>query len=303
MSDLSDLKITGEDIAQNGVVSAPDRLTGTAAENKTVFDRLIRESVKGKHNALVTALEESLVWEAYDAEKDYVPDNKAVYNGSSYLCTTACRGVLPTNTDYWRLIAAKGRDGTGAGDMVAEIYDPNGVEADIFAYAAERADTYTKDEVFAKAEVLSAETAQKFVDAGLSQTAPATPDEATEILAAAAALIDGKAEKTTKVNGASLSSDVVTAITGEVSGSLTSGYKFLTPFIPSLLIMWYKDAASSNANGFMIASRCMGSTYFVAFSSTNPHANRYTITWNDDGITFSGGLVSQINDAKYYISA
>ncbi len=61
---------------------------------------------------------------------------------------------------------------------------------------------------------------------------------------------------------------------------------------------------SENANGFMIASRCMGSTYFVAFSSgSNPRASRYTITWNDDGITFSGSSVSQIGDAKYYISA
>ncbi len=182
MSDLSSYKISNEDVAQNGVVSAPDRLTGTVQQNKAIFDRLVRETVKDKHNALIAALEPYLVWESYDAAKTYAPGNKVVYNGSSYLCLDACTGVLPTDTGYWRLIAAKGRDGTGAGDMTKDVYDPRGVEADIFAYAAERADTYTKEEVYAKAQSLSSATAQKFVDAAQSLTAPSTPDDAFSLI-------------------------------------------------------------------------------------------------------------------------
>ena len=53
---LSDYKITDAAIAQNGVVAAPDNLLGTAAENKRVFDRLIRDSVKGLFNGLIDKL-------------------------------------------------------------------------------------------------------------------------------------------------------------------------------------------------------------------------------------------------------
>ena len=44
MADLN--KITDSDISSYGVVSSPDTLTGTAAENKAIFDKLIRECVK-----------------------------------------------------------------------------------------------------------------------------------------------------------------------------------------------------------------------------------------------------------------
>ena len=53
---LSSYKITSSEIAQKGVVAAPDRLTGTAAQNKAVFDRLIREAVAGLFNGLIDEL-------------------------------------------------------------------------------------------------------------------------------------------------------------------------------------------------------------------------------------------------------
>lgn len=53
---LSDYKITDNDISAKGVVSAPDKLTGTAQQNKAVFDRLIREVVKGCLNDVIDAL-------------------------------------------------------------------------------------------------------------------------------------------------------------------------------------------------------------------------------------------------------
>jgi len=55
---LSNYKITDSDVAVKGVVAAPDRLTGTAAENKAIFDRLIREPVKGHYNDLIDKLDE-----------------------------------------------------------------------------------------------------------------------------------------------------------------------------------------------------------------------------------------------------
>ena len=53
---LSNYKLTDTAIAQKGVVAAPDKLTGTAAQNKAVFDRLIRESVKELFNGLIDTL-------------------------------------------------------------------------------------------------------------------------------------------------------------------------------------------------------------------------------------------------------
>lgn len=57
---LTDHKITDGDISTNGVQSAPDKLTGTAAENKAIFDRLIKnvvqECLNGLIDELVTAL-------------------------------------------------------------------------------------------------------------------------------------------------------------------------------------------------------------------------------------------------------
>lgn len=53
---LSDYKLTDAAVAQSGVVAAPDRLTGTAAQNKMIFDRLIRETVKPLFNGLIDEL-------------------------------------------------------------------------------------------------------------------------------------------------------------------------------------------------------------------------------------------------------
>ena len=54
---FSDHKITSGDVAAYGVIAAPDKLTGSATENKRVFDRLIREAVAELFNGLIDELE------------------------------------------------------------------------------------------------------------------------------------------------------------------------------------------------------------------------------------------------------
>ena len=73
------------------------------------------------------------MWEAFDSTKSYDVGNKVSYEGSSYVCIAPSFGVAPTNSAYWLLIAAKGADGTGVGDMLASVYDPQGKASDIFA--------------------------------------------------------------------------------------------------------------------------------------------------------------------------
>lgn len=81
--------------------------------------------------AQIEAREQALeVWEAYDAQKAYVPGNKVSFQGSSYVNKSGCTGVAPTGptaaeqeagAEHWLMIAAKGRDGTG--DLTTDAAD------------------------------------------------------------------------------------------------------------------------------------------------------------------------------------
>ena len=53
---IQEQKITEATIAANGVQSRPDKLTGTAAQNKKVFDALVTAVVREKFNALIDEL-------------------------------------------------------------------------------------------------------------------------------------------------------------------------------------------------------------------------------------------------------
>ncbi len=53
---MSFTKITDSDITSNGVQSQENKLTGSAQENKKVFDKLIEDVVAVKFNALIDEL-------------------------------------------------------------------------------------------------------------------------------------------------------------------------------------------------------------------------------------------------------
>ena len=55
---ISDKKITEQQINEKGVISAPDVLTGTASENKLVFDQLAR-TIASSYNGLIDELMDS----------------------------------------------------------------------------------------------------------------------------------------------------------------------------------------------------------------------------------------------------
>jgi hypothetical protein len=66
------------------------------------------------------------VWEPYDQNKDYVKGNKVSYQGSSYINKLPCKGVSPTNTTNWGIIAAKGDKGeTGSQGIQGQQGDVN----------------------------------------------------------------------------------------------------------------------------------------------------------------------------------
>ena len=53
---LAENKITDAEILTNGVQSQPNKLTGTAQQNKAVFDALVANLVKTKLNGLIDGL-------------------------------------------------------------------------------------------------------------------------------------------------------------------------------------------------------------------------------------------------------
>lgn len=53
----------------------------------------------------------------YVAATTYQLGDVVTYNGSSYVAKVITQGVLPTNTTNWNLVALRGEDGTGTGDV------------------------------------------------------------------------------------------------------------------------------------------------------------------------------------------
>lgn len=76
---MSELQhITAEQIAEYGVVAAPDRLTGKANDNKMIFDRLVRELVAGVVNDIIDKTNELLTQE--DTREENESDRIAAEN-------------------------------------------------------------------------------------------------------------------------------------------------------------------------------------------------------------------------------
>lgn len=59
----------------------------------------------------------SWLW-VYLGTTAYAPNDAVSYNGSSYVSILAGTWNLPTNLTYWDILAAKGTDGAGSGDVI-----------------------------------------------------------------------------------------------------------------------------------------------------------------------------------------
>lgn len=99
---LSEYKISEQDIRDNGVQSAPDKLTGTAAENKAVFDRFIQAILRERMNELIDALETEL------AGKMTAPETEGA--AGQFLKTDGAGGRSWDTPE-------------GSGDMLRAVYD------------------------------------------------------------------------------------------------------------------------------------------------------------------------------------
>jgi hypothetical protein len=119
------------------------------------------------------------VWESYSYSKTYKPLNKVSYNGSSYVCLVECLGVLPTDINYFQLLASKGQDGLGSVDSV---------NSKTGAVVLTATDVGAETPTGAQTKANQAETnAKAYADtkvAALVDSSPATLDTLNELAAA-----------------------------------------------------------------------------------------------------------------------
>ena len=166
-------KITEAQMNANGVIAAPDVLNGTAAENKAIFDRMVRSVVAPAYNACVDAVNALQALDAglkaseeqrtaaevgrVDAEKDRVAaENDRVRAELERVAAELARVTAETNrenaeakrenleTGYVAQAKKAAEDAKEAakqaaaeGTMKKTVYDPQGKETDIFKYVDE----------------------------------------------------------------------------------------------------------------------------------------------------------------------
>lgn len=77
------------------------------------------------YEEIKNTIDDFSVCEEYDPNKEYKKFNRVVYNGSCCECLKDCTNIYPVNKEYWILIAQKGKDGLGSGNMHTDTYDKN----------------------------------------------------------------------------------------------------------------------------------------------------------------------------------
>lgn len=117
---------------------------------------------------------------AWDGAVAYRKDDAVSYRGGSYIALKPSTGEPPTNAEFWGVLSAKGADGSGTGDMMKAVYDPDGDGKVSSAGHADRANAVPWNGVTGKPSSFGPEV----IDNLLS-------DEATKALSAA----QGKALK------------------------------------------------------------------------------------------------------------
>lgn len=140
---LSGKKITAAQLAAKGVVSAPDKLTGTAAENKAVFDRLVKELVAQSVNGLideltslsgagnigasVEGLSGANVQTLLSGLKEYI-DNQVVSAGAMTSFNGRKGAVVPAAGDYTadQITGLSAQISASAGTLQTQINTTNG---------------------------------------------------------------------------------------------------------------------------------------------------------------------------------
>lgn len=105
----------------------------------------------------------------WSSATEYVARDVVYYNGNSYIALQTGTNQTPpaTSDSYWQIVARKGTDGEGTGDMTKEDYDSN---ADGKVNAADAADTATYATTAGRATVADSADAVAWEDVSSKPT-------------------------------------------------------------------------------------------------------------------------------------
>lgn len=236
---LTDYKITDGDVSNNGVSAAPDKLTGTASENKALFDRLIAQVVKAKLNDLIDELADEL------ALKMPLPADMGAEG--EYMQSDGQGGVRWDSP-------------TGSGDMLRSVYD-----------------TDTDGRVDAADEALecsgNAATASKLESAIKLYIQDKNGDHR-----GSGVDFDGSASVTLKLPAnvtANLTGDVTGNVTGNLTGNAATAAKLQTTRTFLVKNGNGNKGASVNFNGGGNVELPLPTTLNVTLGTTKLNANSY----------------------------
>lgn len=159
---------------------------------------------------------------AYSAGTSYTIWQAVSYNSQSYMCKLASTGNAPTNTTYRDLMAAKGADWLGSGDMLKATYDPTNKNGDAFAMDNMVEGTNTK--------ILTPAERTKLTNTTNTNSWDETQATIKTKLWAATASVDGYATSTqiTKLDGIATWATANTKATWAEVDTWTDDAKFVT---------------------------------------------------------------------------
>jgi hypothetical protein len=119
-----DYKDTAE--AQSTAATASAAAAATSESNASTSETNAAASAAAASASATAADVAKIEWQGdYSGATAYEVNDAVNYNDSSYICTAASTGNLPTDGSYWDVLAAKGVDGvdgvdgSGSGDMLA----------------------------------------------------------------------------------------------------------------------------------------------------------------------------------------
>ncbi len=104
--------------------------TGNIPTNTEYWGKLAEKGVQGEQGPQGEKGDKGdkgLNWKgAWNSSTEYAVDDAVEHNGSSYICIQANTTQEPPNATYWELLAQKGVDGEGSGDVIGPSSAVNG---------------------------------------------------------------------------------------------------------------------------------------------------------------------------------